>query len=39
MLGELRNVDHTKVEIGMPRHATYIDFPDGEVGPVWTLYA
>lgn len=39
MLGELRNVDHSKVEIGMPVHATYIDFPAGEDGPAWTLYA
>ena len=39
MLGELRNVDPAKVEIGMPVRATYIDFPDGESGPTWTLYA
>ncbi len=39
MLGELRNVDPAKVEIGMPVHATYIDFPDGDAGPAWTLYA
>ena len=39
MLGELRNVDHAKVEIGMPVHATYIDFPAGDDGPAWTLYA
>ena len=39
MLGELRNADHAKVEIGMPVHATYIDFPAGEDGPAWTLYA
>jgi uncharacterized OB-fold protein/acyl dehydratase len=39
MLGELRNVDHTKVQIGMPVHATYIDFPAGDSGPEWTLYA
>lgn len=39
MLGELRNVDHSKVEIGLPVHATYIDFPAGEDGPAWTLYA
>ena len=39
MLGELRNVDHAKVKIGMPVSATYIDFPDGEFGPEWTLYA
>ena len=39
MLGELRGVDPAKVEIGMPVRATYIDFPDGESGPAWTLYA
>jgi len=39
MLGELRNVDHTDVTIGMPVHATYIDFPAGDAGPEWTLYA
>ena len=39
MLGELRSVDHAKVEIGMQVHATYIDFPVGEDGPAWTLYA
>ena len=39
MLGELRSVDPSKVEIGMPVRATYIDFPDGESGPAWTLYA
>ncbi|MGI9123177.1 MAG: bifunctional MaoC family dehydratase N-terminal/OB-fold nucleic acid binding domain-containing protein [Mycobacterium sp.] len=39
MLGELRNVDPAKVEIGMPVRATYIDFPAGENGPAWTLYA
>lgn len=39
MLGELRNIDPTAVEIGMPVRATYIDFPDGESGPAWTLYA
>ena len=39
MLGELRNVDHTAVTIGMPVHATYIDFPAGDAGPEWTLYA
>ncbi|HEY7054247.1 MAG TPA: bifunctional MaoC family dehydratase N-terminal/OB-fold nucleic acid binding domain-containing protein [Mycobacterium sp.] len=33
MLGELRNVDPSAVEVGMPVRATYIDFPD------WTLYA
>lgn len=39
MLGELRNVDPSAVEIGMPVHATYIDFPAGPSGPEWTLYA
>ena len=39
MLGELRNVDPATVEIGMPVRATYIDFPEGESGPAWTLYA
>jgi uncharacterized protein len=39
MLGELRNVEHAKVEIGMPVRATYIDFPAGDSGPEWTLYA
>jgi len=39
MLGELRNVDPGTVEIGMPVRATYIDFPEGDSGPSWTLYA
>lgn len=39
MLGELRNVDSSSVKIGMPVQVTYIDFPDGESGPAWTLYA
>jgi uncharacterized OB-fold protein/acyl dehydratase len=39
MLGELRNVDPAKVEIGMQVRATYIDFPEGDSGPAWTLYA
>ena len=39
MLGELRGVDPATVEIGMPVRATYIDFPDGDRGPAWTLYA
>ncbi|OBA84450.1 DNA-binding protein [Mycobacterium sp. 1164966.3] len=39
MLGELRNVDHGQVQIGMPVRATYIDFPAGDNGPEWTLYA
>ena len=39
MLGELRNVDHAEVKIGMPVRATYIDFPAGDSGPEWTVYA
>jgi len=39
MLGELRNVDPEKVEIGMPVRVTFIDFPDSEISPAWTLYA
>ena len=39
MLGELRNVDPAKVEIGMPVRVTYIDFPAGDGGPEWALYA
>lgn len=39
MLGELRNVDSATVEIGMPVQVTFIDFPAGESGPEWTLYA
>jgi uncharacterized protein len=39
MLGELRNVDPSTVEIGMPVRAMYIDFPAGDSGPEWTLYA
>lgn len=39
MLGELRGVDPAAVEIGMPVRATYLDFPAGDSGPAWTLYA
>jgi 3-oxo-4,17-pregnadiene-20-carboxyl-CoA hydratase alpha subunit len=39
MLGELRDVDHAEVKIGMPVRATYIDFPAGDSGPAWSLYA
>jgi uncharacterized protein len=39
MLGQLRNVDPATVEIGMPVRTTYIDFPEGDSGPAWTLYA
>jgi uncharacterized OB-fold protein len=39
LLGELRNVDHAQVKIGMPVRTTYIDFPAGDSGPEWSLYA
>ena len=39
MLGELRDVDAAEVKIGMPVRATYIDFPAGDAGPEWSLYA
>lgn len=39
LLGELRNVDPAEVKIGFPVRATYIDFPAGESGPEWSLYA
>lgn len=39
MLGELRGVEHDDVKIGMPVSATFIDFPDSDVSPAWTLYA
>ena len=39
MLGELRNVDSAEVKIGFPVRATYIDFPAGDSGPEWSLYA
>jgi uncharacterized OB-fold protein/acyl dehydratase len=39
MLGELRGVDPSSVEIGMPVRATYIDLPESDSGPAWTLYA
>lgn len=39
MLGELRNVDPASVGIGMSVRATYLDFPAGDSGPAWTLYA
>lgn len=39
MMGELRGADPAAVEIGMPVRATYIDFPAGDTGPEWTLYA
>jgi len=39
MLGELRDVDPAAVMIGMPVRATFIDIPEGEGGPAWTIYA
>ncbi|WP_269751280.1 bifunctional MaoC family dehydratase N-terminal/OB-fold nucleic acid binding domain-containing protein [Mycolicibacterium baixiangningiae] len=39
MLGELRDIDPGEVQIGLPVRATYIDFPDSDVSPAWTLYA
>ncbi|OBK26010.1 DNA-binding protein [Mycobacterium asiaticum] len=39
LLGELRGADPATVEIGQPVRATYIDFPAGDSGPEWTLYA
>lgn len=39
MLGELRDVDPAAVQIGMPVRATFIDLPETESGPSWTLYA
>ncbi|MDH6243751.1 bifunctional MaoC family dehydratase N-terminal/OB-fold nucleic acid binding domain-containing protein [Mycobacterium sp. OTB74] len=39
MLGELRGVEPDEVKIGMPVQATFIDFPDSEVSPAWSLYA
>ncbi|BBY86455.1 bifunctional MaoC family dehydratase N-terminal/OB-fold nucleic acid binding domain-containing protein [Mycolicibacterium tokaiense] len=39
MLGELRGVDPDQVKIGMPVSATYLDFPDSDISPAWTLYA
>lgn len=39
MLGELRGVDPADVKIGLPVQATYLDFPDSDVSPAWSLYA
>lgn len=39
MLGELRGIAADQVKIGMPVTATYLDFPDSEISPAWTLYA
>ncbi len=39
MLGELRGIEPDQVKIGLPVRATYLDFPDSDVSPAWTLYA
>ncbi|OSC38518.1 bifunctional MaoC family dehydratase N-terminal/OB-fold nucleic acid binding domain-containing protein [Mycobacterium decipiens] len=39
MLGELRDVDPAEVQVGMPVRTVYIDFPAGDSGPEWSLYA
>ncbi|QNJ92835.1 OB-fold domain-containing protein [Mycolicibacterium fluoranthenivorans] len=39
MLGELRGIEPEQVKIGLPVRATYLDFPDSEVSPAWSLYA
>ncbi|WP_343599104.1 bifunctional MaoC family dehydratase N-terminal/OB-fold nucleic acid binding domain-containing protein [Mycobacterium sp.] len=39
MLGELRNADPARVQIGMPVRAMYLDFPESDSGPAWTLHA
>ena len=39
MLGELRGADPAAVRIGMGVRATFLDFPAGDAGPAWTLYA
>lgn len=39
MLGELRGIDAAEVKIGLPVHTTYLDFPDSDVSPAWSLYA
>jgi uncharacterized OB-fold protein/acyl dehydratase len=39
MLGELRGADPASVQIGMAVRATYLDFPESDAGPAWTLYA
>lgn len=39
MLGELRGVEADQVEIGMPVQVSFLDFPESEAGPAWTLYA
>jgi uncharacterized OB-fold protein/acyl dehydratase len=38
MLGELRGVDPAAVKIGLTVRATYLDFPDSDISPAWTLY-
>ncbi|MDF2824449.1 MAG: putative nucleic-acid-binding protein containing a Zn-ribbon [Mycobacterium sp.] len=39
MLGELRGIEPAAVRIGLPVRATFIDFPDSEISPAWTLHA
>lgn len=39
MLGELRGIEPDDVKIGLPVRASYLDFPDSDVSPAWTLYA
>jgi uncharacterized OB-fold protein/acyl dehydratase len=39
MLGELRGLEPDQVKIGLPVRATYLDFPDSDVSPAWSLYA
>ena len=39
MLGELRGVDPDAVQVGMAVRATFLDFPAGDAGPAWSLYA
>lgn len=39
MLGELRGIEADQVKIGLPVTATYLDFPDSEISPAWSLYA
>ena len=34
-----RGVEHDDVKIGMPVSATFLDFPDSDVSPAWSLYA
>jgi uncharacterized OB-fold protein/acyl dehydratase len=39
MLGELRGIEADQVKIGLPVTATYLDFPDSDISPAWSLYA